>query len=379
MADARDFFVTDSSGAPLTGAAGSFTAIARDTAAGVRTPPAIVELGDGTYRITVTDDDEAVGTAVHIDLGAGRSPRRVTFMCFKADRSNQFWALHVENPDGTVWAGASPTVGSYRSSAGTRTPPAAVALAGAHLYAFVPTQADIAADVEIRIDGPAGSAQPYWLGATAPVALGGAAYWLPGTPSPVPSLPSATLFDRMAYVRQLKALLPPGRLWNVEPDSNLSKLLEGIADELTRINARGVDLINESDPRTASETIAEWESVVGIPDLFVTTIPATLAGRRVAVTQKYVNRGGQTDAFFRALALACGYPSIDITLFSVLRTGFRVGDGVTYEAPRVFDVTYAYVMQITPLSVALGALPVADFERVIRHATHAHIQVVFIP
>jgi uncharacterized protein YmfQ (DUF2313 family) len=373
VADSRDFFVKDLSNAPLTGAAGSFTAIARDLAAGVRTPPAIVELGEGNYRVTVTDADEAIGTVVHIDLGAGRSPRRVTFACFKADRSNQFWALHVENPDGTLWAGAPPTVGSYRASAGTRTPPTPVALAGAYLWALVPTNADMIADVAIRIDGPAGSAQPEWLGVTRPVVAGGSAYWLPGTPTPVPDLSSATLFDRMAYVRQLKALLPPGVLYNVEPDSTLSKLFEGIADELTRINARGVDLINESDPRTATETLAEWEEVVGLPDELVTAIPATTAERRVAITQKYISRGGQNYGFFETLCAACGYPLVSISLYvsQVLRVGFRV-------RARVYGLNYAFTMHVTVGNIVwMDRLTTAQFEAVIRHATHAHIRVVF--
>ncbi len=371
MADSRDFFVT-SGGTPLTGAAGSFTPIARDLVGGVRTPPAVVELGEGAYRVTVSDADEAVGTVVHIDLGVGRMPRRVTFACFKADQSNQFWALHVENPDGTVWAGAAPTVGSFRSSAGTRTAPVPVALAGAYLYAVVPTTADIAADVEIRIDGPVGSSQPYWLGATSPVAFGGSAVWLPGTPSPVPEPTSATLFGRMAYVRQLKALMPPGVLYNVEPDSVLSRLFEGIADELTRVNARGGDLINESDPRTATETLSDWETLLGLPDERVLEIPATDAERRVAITQKYITREGQNETFFRELCAACGYPVITINRFvnSVLRVGFRVDD-------RVYDSLYAYTIQIVLDTPTTGALSVADFERVIRHVTHAHITVMF--
>ncbi|MFZ5440451.1 MAG: hypothetical protein ACOZQL_10605 [Myxococcota bacterium] len=169
MADAKDFFVQDAAGAPLLGAAGAFNVIARDLSGTPRTAPAVVELGEGSYRFIPTEDDEAVGTVVHVDCGAGALRRRFTFACFRADNSNQFWGLHVENPDGTQWSGAPPTVGSYRSSTGPRTPPAVVAVAGAYLFVLVPSAADIAADTEIRVDGPAGSAQPSWSGSTKPI------------------------------------------------------------------------------------------------------------------------------------------------------------------------------------------------------------------
>jgi hypothetical protein len=51
-------------------------------------------------------------------------------------------------------------------------------------------------------------------------------------------------------------LLPPGELWFLEIASALRNLLRGIADEFKRIRLRGVDLINESDPRTATEALA---------------------------------------------------------------------------------------------------------------------------
>ena len=176
MADARDFFVTGPTGTPLTGAAAGMSATARDVVGGVRSAT-VTEVGDGVYRVTPSDADEAVGTVVCVDTGAGNSPRRVVLACFKPDRTNQFWAVAVENPDGTVWTGSAPTVGSYRSSAGARTPPALVAVAGAWLFVAVPSAADVAADTEIRIDGPAGSAQPYWSAGTDP-------YVTISTPSP---------------------------------------------------------------------------------------------------------------------------------------------------------------------------------------------------
>lgn len=374
MADARDFVIRSSTGAPVVGA--TPTVIARSIAGAVRTPPAIVEHGIGVYRFTPTDDDEAVGTVVHIDCGAGREPRRFTFACFKADNSNQFWALHVEDAAGALWTGSAPTVGgfAYTSPAGARTPPTLVAVEGAYLFVAVPTAADVAADVAIRITGPAGSSQAEWVGQTAAVVATSPDPIWPANPpqEPVPEASSATLFGREAYTRQLKALLPPGVLYNLEPDSVLSRLLEGCADELMRVNARGADLVNESDPRTATETLADWEQMLSLPDEFVTEIPGTTAQRRSAITAKYVGRGGQDLTFFTALVGACGYTLNLVEIFhsQILRAGFRVND-------RCYDQTYAYTMRLT-VTAGGGALAAADFERVVRSRTHAGVIVQFV-
>lgn len=175
MADARTFYVEDSTGAPLTGGAAGMSAIARDVTGAVRTAPTVTELGEGLYQVLPTDADETAGTVVLVDTGAGNEPRRVAIECHLPDNSNQFWALVVEDTVGAVWTGAAPTVGSYRDAAGaSRTPPTLVAVAGAYLFVAVPTAADVTADTAIRIDGPAGSAQPYWSDGTAPIVEGGA-------------------------------------------------------------------------------------------------------------------------------------------------------------------------------------------------------------
>jgi uncharacterized protein YmfQ (DUF2313 family) len=106
-----------------------------------------------------------------------------------------------------------------------------------------------------------------------------------------------------AYARQLKQLLPPGRLWNLEPGSWLERTLLAIADELARIDARGAQLVDEWDPSTALETLDDWERVLGI------TPPggATAGERQIAITAAYVARGGQSAAYFIGLASRLGF------------------------------------------------------------------------
>ncbi len=172
------------------------------------------------------------------------------------------------------------------------------------------------------------------------------------------------------YSRTLKQLLPPGQIRDrIEADSVLSNTMIAAAGEFVRIDARGVDLGNESDPRTADETIADWERIVGLPDEQVTEIPATLALRRLAVTQKYVARGGQSVSFFTGLALSMGYV-VTLLKTQVLRVGFRVSD-------RVYGAGFAYSLEILVAAPTGTVLPQADFERVMRHHTHSHITLIF--
>jgi uncharacterized protein YmfQ (DUF2313 family) len=175
------------------------------------------------------------------------------------------------------------------------------------------------------------------------------------------------------YGRLLEKLLPPGSLWNLEGDSELHKLLLGAGDELQRVEDRGADLIEESDPRTATETIGDWEEMLGLPDEQVTAISAVLAERRVAVTQKLVGRTGQNLDFFERLCAACGYPLLSLTKHAVdlLRSGTaECGESIV-------SVEDAYTITLELDTPTAGALTEAQFERVIRHATHSHIQVVF--
>lgn len=177
--------------------------------------------------------------------------------------------------------------------------------------------------------------------------------------------------DAASYARQLKKLLPPGKLWHLEQDSEITSTLLALSEELARVDARGDDIVDEADPRTAEETIELWEQMLGLPNDLITEIPATLAERRVAITQQFVSRGGQNEEFFILLAAACGY-TVTITRHAeqLLRSGFECPGYVKGE-------DWAYAFTVTVSATSGDALTQAEFERVIRHATHDHVQVVF--
>lgn len=87
-----------------------------------------------------------------------------------------------------------------------------------------------------------------------------------------------------AYARMLGALLPPGKLWRLVTGSTLYQLLLGCADELSRVEARTTDLLNEADPTTAFELLPEYESELGLEQA------ATLDERRARIVSRLVAR-----------------------------------------------------------------------------------------
>lgn len=196
-------------------------------------------------------------------------------------------------------------------------------------------------------------------------------YELVDPSAPAPTSP-AVAFTRAAYARLLRLLYPPGKLLSESP--TLDKLNDGFAGELARVDERAKTAVAESDPRTAVETLENWERMLGLPDEFVTSIPTTTAERQAAIAQKFASRGGQNYAFFVRLCDLCGYV---LNAISVYHTAtLRALTGRVLD--RVFGTTFSYHMVVTVLTPGAGALPTADFERVIRNATHSHITVTFI-
>lgn len=148
-----------------------------------------------------------------------------------------------------------------------------------------------------------------------------------GHPRRGPEVPRVS-YSAEAYAHQLRQLLPRGAAWVMESTDNRWKLLLGLAEELARVHGRSEDLLKEIDPRTALELLPEWEELVGLPDEIVTSIPATVVERRIAIMQKLLARGGQSRAYFIELAAASGFLATIIEYTSsVARVGrFRCGD-----------------------------------------------------
>lgn len=121
------------------------------------------------------------------------------------------------------------------------------------------------------------------------------------------------------YREQLKALLPPGRAFPRERGTNMEKLLDAMAQELARLDARAEQLTREANPQTTQELLGDWERVAGLPDP-CTEAPVTLQGRMAALVSRLASVGGQSVAYFIELAAALGY-EVRIDEFRPFRAG----------------------------------------------------------
>jgi uncharacterized protein YmfQ (DUF2313 family) len=183
--------------------------------------------------------------------------------------------------------------------------------------------------------------------------------------------------DANAYARMLKRLMPQGVLWDFSPESVISTAFLACGDEFARVEARGADLIEETDPRTATETLEDWERMLGLPDEDVVEFPATDAGRRLAIVAKFIRRGGQTPAYYLRLAAACGYDSDqNYVTEGYAATVARVNRTRCQEPIR--NAPWAHVWEMTIEVPGLGTFLTQDeLEAIIRRAAPAHTVVVF--
>jgi uncharacterized protein YmfQ (DUF2313 family) len=121
------------------------------------------------------------------------------------------------------------------------------------------------------------------------------------------------------FAQVLADLLPRGWAWTREPNSVQMKTIEALAVEFARIIERDCDLLAESYPGTALETLTDWERICGLPDE-CTGVLGTIQQRRAAILAKLASRGGQSRQYYIDVAAALGF-QITITEFNAFRTG----------------------------------------------------------
>ena len=123
----------------------------------------------------------------------------------------------------------------------------------------------------------------------------------------------------------LLSLLPEGAVWTKDLDSELGKLMAGIAVEFARIEQRADDVINESLPSSTNELIDEWETQYSLPDCCTADENQTDEKRIMDVCQSYRMRGSQSNAFFIEAAAVLG-EQITITEYQQFTFGMQFGN-----------------------------------------------------
>lgn len=124
---------------------------------------------------------------------------------------------------------------------------------------------------------------------------------------------------------QLRLLLPPVSYDGSAP--TLSATIEAEASALKGSEAKTESAYSAIFP-DSGEGLSDWERVLALPDPCLTGVPQSVGQRVQAVVSKVQWRGGQSRAFFIALAKSLGY-DITITTFRPARAGIaRAGDPI---------------------------------------------------
>ena len=111
------------------------------------------------------------------------------------------------------------------------------------------------------------------------------------------------------YLPMLLSLLPPGVIWQYEEGDDFYELLKALSYAYARVEARGQDLINEMDPRTAFELLDDWERVLDLPG--TNPNPAvTTQERRDAIHSLLLGFGDPSRSFYEDLAESLGYNAV---------------------------------------------------------------------
>lgn len=136
---------------------------------------------------------------------------------------------------------------------------------------------------------------------------------------------SVPIFSASDYASAMASLLPRGRAWPRDPDTNLMRLIGALAPTYQRNGATAAQLVADIFPRTTTALIPEWEETLGLPDP-CTPLNPTTEQRRAAILAKFIGSGGQSAPYFISVAAALGY-TVTVTNYSPFRVGTNaVGD-----------------------------------------------------
>lgn len=127
-----------------------------------------------------------------------------------------------------------------------------------------------------------------------------------------------------AYQQQLDALLPPGIVWDaLRSDALLQGVLLAWADELARVETSDESLLDEADPNTTDQLLAEWEAFASLPDS-CSPGDQTLQQRRAALAIRLAGQAPVSRPDLIAAAAAMGI-TITITEYHASRYGEPYG------------------------------------------------------
>ncbi len=171
-----------------------------------------------------------------------------------------------------------------------------------------------------------------------------------------------------SYKSLLASFFPAGAAWNLLNDFYLKKLSDGFANEMERIDNRAIDLINDHDPRTTTESLTDYERLLALPEKGQ-ALGTTNEIRQNDVVSKLTNFGGQSKNYFIYLAERIGI-TITIIEYVVPKCArVRCGDRLTAGA-------WAFAFKIIPSDV-LSSENLDRLRKLINRYKPAHTIAIF--
>lgn len=141
-------------------------------------------------------------------------------------------------------------------------------------------------------------------------------------------------------------LLPRGRAWPRSVTALLTSVAGAIGDALYLLQQSSVLLLEtESFPATAVQLLPDFEADYGLPDP-CSPADATVTERRAALLAKIASLGGQSAAYFIAVAAALGY-TITITTWEAFTGWSSPWSPVT-------DARWRFAWQVNTAAVTIS-------------------------
>lgn len=129
------------------------------------------------------------------------------------------------------------------------------------------------------------------------------------------------------YAAATVALLPRGRAWTAgEPGTRQAALVGALAVLWAAVDADAANVLGRSLPGANPDLLPEWEETLGLTN----AIDGLTTDQRAAqVLARFVGAGGQSQAYFIALAAALGF-TITITTYAPFRAGVGTATSPVY-------------------------------------------------
>lgn len=152
----------------------------------------------------------------------------------------------------------------------------------------------------------------------------------------------------------LTQLLPSGDVWPKDTGSNLAKLLMALATPRAQLEADILALQLEISPRTSVVLLEDYKAVLGADPAGRDQGDLTTAQWQALLYARWTARGGQSIAYYEALASALGFTLSIYEPLAAVYGAFTYSDGAVYSRPD-YD-NFVWVVTLPHVGTGLEAL-----------------------